>query len=90
MLLRAVFQWRAVPLEALGVLGVSPVSPASVPFRAWAMETIFLDGESLFIAERCRPADGGDFQVSNYLALLLLRAGSLRWNRLRQLALSLI
>lgn len=26
-----------------------------------------MDGQSLFIAERCRPADGGDFQVSNYL-----------------------
>lgn len=26
-----------------------------------------MDGQSLFIAERRRPADGGDFQVSNCL-----------------------
>lgn len=49
-----------------GRLVVSPVSSASVPFRAWAVDCI-LDGQSLFIAERCRPTDGGDFQVNNYL-----------------------
>lgn len=66
MLLRAVFQWKAVPLEALGDLWSHPwVLPLchSEP----GLWTIFLDGQSLFIAERCRPTDGGDFQVSNYL-----------------------